>query len=80
MISQLSRHFQMSFPAGVQIKADLKERLLTLDTTEPIPFRKQNFGDYTMPELQLKPGLEQEGETGFSIHQRAPKATGKRSA
>jgi NAD(P)H dehydrogenase (quinone) len=70
----------MSFPAGVQIKADLKERLLTLDTTEPIPFRKQNFGDYTMPELQLKPGLEQEGETGFSIHQRAPKATGKRSA
>ena len=49
---------------------------MTLDTIEPIPFRKQNFGDYTMPDLQLKPGLEEEGETGFSIHSKKPKATG----
>lgn len=46
----------------------MKERLLSLDTTEPIAFRRQNYGDYTMPELELRPGLEQEGETGFNIH------------
>ncbi|CAL8465225.1 g4760 [Coccomyxa elongata] len=58
-----------------KICADMKERLLTLDTTEPIAYRKQNFGDYTMPGLELKPGLEQPGETGFAIHtQKAPPA------
>ncbi len=46
----------------------MKERLLTLDTTPPIPYRKQNFGDYEIPSLLLKPGLEQPGETGYSMH------------
>ncbi len=57
--------------------ASLKERMLTLDTTEPIAYRKQNFGDYTMPALELKPGLEEPGETGFAIHtkKRAPAST-----
>lgn len=61
----------------VQICADMKERLLTLDTSEPIAFRKQNFGDYTMPGLELKPGLEVPGETGFAIHTKksAPAST-----
>ncbi len=54
--------------AGVQIQAAMKERLLSLDTTEPIAYRKQNYGDYTMPDLELKPGLEQQGETGFNMH------------
>jgi NAD(P)H dehydrogenase (quinone) len=35
---------------------------------EPIPFRKQNFGDYSIPDMQLNPGLEAKGTTGFSIH------------
>ncbi|BDA50269.1 NAD(P)H dehydrogenase [quinone] 1 [Coccomyxa sp. Obi] len=72
-----------SFPGHVpperfeQICADMKERLLTLDTVEPIAYRKQNFGDYTMPGLELKPGLEQPGETGFAIHTKksAPSST-----
>ncbi|EIE23280.1 flavo protein [Coccomyxa subellipsoidea C-169] len=54
------------------IQAAMKERLLTLDTTEPIPYRKQNYGDYTIPDLQLQPGLEQEGDTGFDIHIKRP--------
>ena len=47
-----------------------EERLLTLDSTEPIAFRKQNFGDYEIPSLQLKEGLEFEGRSGFGLHVR----------
>ncbi|CAL9324380.1 NAD(P)H-dependent oxidoreductase [Streptomyces sp. SudanB66_2053] len=47
-----------------------QQRLLTLETTEPIPFRPQNFGDYEMPSLQLKEGLEPAGRTGFGLHVR----------
>ncbi|MFF2190843.1 NAD(P)H-dependent oxidoreductase [Streptomyces sp. NPDC058155] len=47
-----------------------QQRLLTLETTEPIPFRPQNFGDYEMPSLQLKEGLEPAGRTGFALHVR----------
>lgn len=52
----------------MQIKAAMKERLMSLKTTAPIPYRKQNFGDYDIDSLQLKPGLEQEGEAGFAMH------------
>ncbi len=45
-------------------------RLLTLDSTEPIAFRRQNFGDYELPSLQLKEGLEPTGRTGFGLHVR----------
>ncbi|MFD8009257.1 NAD(P)H-dependent oxidoreductase [Streptomyces sp. NPDC058955] len=48
-----------------------RERLLTLESTEPIPFRRQNFGDYEIPSLHLKPGLEPAGRTGFGLHVRA---------
>ncbi len=47
-----------------------RERLLTLETTEPIPYRRQNFGDYEIPSLQLKEGLEPAGRTGFGLHVR----------
>ncbi|TDD57763.1 flavodoxin family protein [Kribbella antibiotica] len=47
------------------------DRLLTLDSTEPIAFRKQNFGDYEIPSLHLKEGLEAAGRTGFGLHVRA---------
>lgn len=48
--------------------AKYRARLETLFTTEPIPFRPQNGGDYD-ENLQLKPGLEG-GKTGLSIHTR----------
>ena len=47
-----------------------ERRLLTLETTEPIPFRRQNFGDYEIPSLILKEGLEPAGRTGFGLHVR----------
>jgi NAD(P)H dehydrogenase (quinone) len=47
-----------------------EQRLLTLESTEPIAFRRQNFGDYEMPSLYLKEGLEPAGRTGFGLHVR----------
>jgi NAD(P)H dehydrogenase (quinone) len=47
------------------------ERLLSLETTEPIAFRRQNFGDYEIPSLRLKEGLEAPGRQGFGLHARA---------
>ncbi|RKS08265.1 NAD(P)H dehydrogenase (quinone) [Nocardiopsis sp. Huas11] len=48
-----------------------EQRLLTLDSTEPIAFRPQNHGDYEIPSLHLKEGLEPAGRTGFGLHVRA---------
>ncbi|MFF2554376.1 NAD(P)H-dependent oxidoreductase [Nocardia sp. NPDC058058] len=45
-----------------------EQRLLTLDSTEPIAFRRQNFGDYEIPSLQLRQGLEPLGRRGFGLH------------
>ena len=45
-----------------------RQRLLTLEETEPIPYRRQNFGDYEIPSLHLKEGLEPTGRTGFGLH------------
>ena len=47
-----------------------EQRLLTLESTEPIAFRPQNAGDYEMPSLRLKEGLEPAGRTGFGLHVR----------
>nr|WP_223297595.1 NAD(P)H-dependent oxidoreductase [Catenulispora acidiphila] len=56
------------FPAIAQA---WKQRLLTLESTEPIAFRRQNFGDYEIPSLWLKEGLEPAGRNGFGLHVRA---------
>lgn len=47
-----------------------EQRLLTLESTEPIAFRRQNFGDYEIPSLHLKSGLEPLGRKGFGLHVR----------
>ncbi|MCX5264770.1 NAD(P)H-dependent oxidoreductase [Streptomyces sp. NBC_00199] len=47
-----------------------ERRLLTLESTEPIAYRRQNFGDYDIPSLQLREGLEPAGRTGFGLHVR----------
>lgn len=47
-----------------------RERLLSLETTEPIAFRRQNAGDYEIPSLRLKEGLEVAGRSGFGLHTR----------
>ncbi|AUG82118.1 NAD(P)H dehydrogenase [Kitasatospora sp. MMS16-BH015] len=48
-----------------------QERLLTLETTEPIAYRRQNFGEYEIPALTLKEGLESTGRSGFGLHVRS---------
>jgi len=49
------------------ICATLGQRLDTLATTRPIPFRRQNYGDYDIPAMTLKPGVAP-GRTGFAAH------------
>ncbi|MDS0460343.1 flavodoxin family protein, partial [Klebsiella pneumoniae] len=47
--------------------AALAERLDTLWQTEPIPFRRQNHGDYLIPSLTLRPELAP-GQSGLAVH------------
>ena len=46
----------------------LRERMRTLSSTLPIPYRKQNAGDYQIPTMELRTGLEQAGLSGFALH------------
>jgi NAD(P)H dehydrogenase (quinone) len=50
------------------ISDQLRERMRTLDTIAPIPFRKQNGGDYEIPSLTLRPELGEPGAAGFALH------------
>ncbi len=45
----------------------LGRRLDGLFTDRPIPFRRQNAGDYRIPELELRADLAP-GASGFGIH------------
>lgn len=46
----------------------LRARMRDLFTTSPIAYRKQNFGDYSIPDMQLREGLEAPGTQGFALH------------
>jgi NAD(P)H dehydrogenase (quinone) len=55
--------------AGFEPVAErLRERMRTLATTPPIPYRRQNGGDYLIPSMQLRPDVGDPGATGFSLH------------
>jgi NAD(P)H dehydrogenase (quinone) len=45
----------------------LRERMRTLFATPPIPFRRQNGGDYLIPSMELQHHLSP-GLTGFAAH------------
>ncbi|CAH2404580.1 NAD(P)H-dependent oxidoreductase [Mesorhizobium ventifaucium] len=47
----------------------LRERMRTLETIWPIPYRQQNGGDYHIPGMQLRPELGDPGATGFALHE-----------
>jgi NAD(P)H dehydrogenase (quinone) len=53
--------------AYAQHTAALGERLDTLATTPPIPYRKQNIGDYDIPAMTLRADLAP-GQEGFGVH------------
>ncbi len=46
----------------------LRERMRALTTTPPIPYRRQNGGDYLIPTMQLRSELGDPGATGFALH------------
>lgn len=46
---------------------ELAARLDSLWQAEPIAFRQQNAGDYTIPDLTLRPDIVP-GESGFAVH------------
>lgn len=50
-----------------QVREALGQRLDTLGTTAPIPFRQQNGGAYEIPALTLRADLAPD-KTGFAIH------------
>jgi len=55
--------------AGFEALAEqLRERMRTLGTTAPLPFRTQNGGDYLIPSMTLRPELGAPGATGFALH------------
>lgn len=55
--------------AGFEATAErLRERMRTLATASPIPYRRQNGGDYLIPDMQLRPGLNDPGAVGFALH------------
>lgn len=50
-----------------QIEQQLGERLDTLESTAPIPFRRQNAGDYEIPQLTLRDDVNPQA-SGFAAH------------
>jgi NAD(P)H dehydrogenase (quinone) len=50
-----------------QIERELGERLDNLQTSAPIPFRRQNGGDYDIPALTLREEIEPDVR-GFAAH------------
>ncbi|NEV79008.1 NAD(P)H-dependent oxidoreductase [Rhodopseudomonas sp. BR0C11] len=55
--------------AGFEAAAEqLRERMRTLAETPPIPYRRQNGGDYLIPTMELRPELGVPGAEGFAVH------------
>jgi NAD(P)H dehydrogenase (quinone) len=46
----------------------LRERMRTLAITRPIPYRRQNDGDYLIPTMELRPRLGDAANQGFRLH------------
>lgn len=53
------------FEAAAQ---ELRTRMRTIETTPHIPYRRQNGGDYHIPTMELRAGLEAPGLTGLELH------------
>ena len=51
-----------------KMAAALRGRMRDLWSAAPIPYRLQNGGDYLIPSLTLKNGLEPDGASGFGLH------------
>jgi len=61
------RSSRVDADAFATITRDFGKRLDTLATTAPIPYRRQNYGDYEIPALTLKDEVAT-GLTGYAAH------------
>lgn len=59
---------RLSEAAFAAVADRLRARMRSLATTAPIPYRRQNGGDYLIPSLQLRPGLGDPAASGFALH------------
>ncbi|MGY4395793.1 NAD(P)H dehydrogenase (quinone) [Sphingomonas sp. UYAg733] len=50
------------------VAQNLRARMRTIATEAPIPYRRQNGGDYLIPSLALRAGLGDPGASGFALH------------
>jgi NAD(P)H dehydrogenase (quinone) len=46
----------------------LRERMWSIPTTPPLPYRRQNDGDYLIPGMRPRRGLGDREATGFALH------------
>lgn len=53
-----------------QLSEQLRARMRTLASTAPIPYRRQNGGDYLIPDLTLHPSLGGPDAHGFALHRK----------
>nr|WP_300314579.1 NAD(P)H-dependent oxidoreductase [Halomonas sp.] len=61
--------------AGIErLEERLRERMRDLGSTPPIPYRKQNDGDYLIPSMRLRPELGKPEANGFALHLERPAA------
>lgn len=67
VVYRVDRFGEGDFAAAAE---GLRERMRTLESVAPIPFRMQNGGDYQIPSMTLREGIEPPGKTGFALHQR----------
>ncbi|KAK9452941.1 flavoprotein-like protein [Dipodascopsis uninucleata] len=54
---------------GFEKMADeLRERLRSIAISEPIPYRRQNYGDYEIPSMILRSNIDTGDADGFNLH------------
>lgn len=46
----------------------VRERMRALERTAPIRYRRQNFGDYLIPAMTLRPELGEPEARGCALH------------
>lgn len=65
VVYRVDRFGEADFESAAQA---LRQRMRTLETTAPIPYRMQNGGDYLIPAMTLRPELGEPGASGFALH------------
>ncbi|MFT3800980.1 MAG: NAD(P)H-dependent oxidoreductase [Burkholderiaceae bacterium] len=61
---------RMDAPGFEAASSALRDRMRSLETTEPIPYRSLNGGDYEFPGQTLRPELGAADAFGFRLHVR----------